>query len=107
MNLQLKDVTYKGSTAMGGIAHSNNGTITACSVTGTLTNTTNNGDVGGIAAINYGTITACWFNGTITGGSNVGVQRYDNRRKQRRWYSSIQFECWFLFWKNHRLLLER
>lgn len=72
MNLQLKDVTYKGSTAMGGIAHGNSGTITACSVTGTLTNTTNNGDVGGIAAINYGTITACWFNGTITGGSNVG-----------------------------------
>lgn len=72
MNLQLKDVTYKGSTAMGGIAHGNNGTITACSVTGTLTNTTNNGAVGGIAAINYGTITACWFNGTITGGSYVG-----------------------------------
>lgn len=71
MNLQLKDVTYKGSTAMGGIAHGNNGTITACSVMGTLTNTTNNGAVGGIAAINYGTITACWFNGTITGGSNV------------------------------------
>ena len=72
MNLQLKDVTYNGSTAMGGIAHGNNGTITACSVTGTLTNTTNNGAVGGIAAINFGTITACWFNGTITGGSNVG-----------------------------------
>lgn len=72
MNLQLKDVTYKGSTAMGGIAHGNNGTITACSVMGTLTNTTNNGAVGGIAAINYGTITACWFNGTITGGRNVG-----------------------------------
>ena len=72
MNLQLKDVTYNGSTAMGGIAHGNTGTITACSVTGILTNTTNNGDVGGIAAINYGTITACWFNGTITGGSNVG-----------------------------------
>ena len=72
MNLQLKDVAYNGSTAMGGIAHGNNGTITACSVMGTLTNTTNNGAVGGIAAINYGTITACWFNGTITGGSNVG-----------------------------------
>lgn len=72
MNLQLKDVTYKGSTAMGGIAHGNTGTITACSVTGTLTNTTNNGAVGGIAAINFGTITACWFNGTITGGSKVG-----------------------------------
>ena len=72
MNLQLKDVTYKGSTAMGGIAHGNSGTITACSVMGTLTNTTNNGAVGGIAAINFGTITACWFNGTITGGSKVG-----------------------------------
>lgn len=72
MNLQLKDVTYKGSTAMGGIAHGNNGTITACSVMGTLTNTTNNGAVGGIAASNLGTITACWFNGTITGGGKVG-----------------------------------
>ena len=72
MNLQLKYVTYNGSTAMGGIAHGNNGTITACSVMGTLTNTTNNGAVGGIAASNLGTITACWFNGTITGGGKVG-----------------------------------
>lgn len=72
MNLQLKDVTYNGSTAMGGIAHGNSGTITACSVTGTLTNTTNNGHVGGIAATNLGTITACWFSGTITGGSSIG-----------------------------------
>ena len=72
MNLQLKDVTYNGVTAMGGIAHGNYGTITACSVTGTLTNTANNGDVGGIAATNLGTITACWFSGTITGGSRIG-----------------------------------
>ena len=72
MNLQLKDVTYNGSTAMGGIAHGNSGTITACSVTGTLTTTSNTADVGGIAASNLGTITACWFNGTITGGGKVG-----------------------------------
>ena len=72
MNLQLKDVTYNGVTAMGGIAHGNGGTIIACSVTGTLTNTTNNGHVGGIAATNLGTITACWFSGTITGGSSIG-----------------------------------
>ena len=71
MNLQLKDVTYKGSTAMGGIAHGNSGTITACSVTGKLTTTSNSADVGGIAASNLGSITACWFNGTITGGGNV------------------------------------
>lgn len=72
MNLQLKDVTYNGVTAMGGIAHGNGGTIIACSVTGTLKNTTNNGHVGGIAATNLGTITACWFSGTITGGSSIG-----------------------------------
>lgn len=73
MNLQLKDVTYNGVTAMGGIAHGNYGTITACSVTGTLKNTANNGDVGGIAATNLGTITACWFSGTITGGRIGGI----------------------------------
>lgn len=71
MNLQLKDVTYNGSTAMGGIAHGNSGTITACSVTGKLTTTSNSAYVGGIAASNLGSITACWFNGTITGGGNV------------------------------------
>lgn len=73
MNLQLKDVTYNGSTAMGGIAHGNSGTITACSVTGTLTTTSNTADVGGIAASNLGNITACWFSGTITGGRIGGV----------------------------------
>ena len=72
MNLQLKNVTYDGVTAMGGIANLNSGTITACSVTGTLTNTTNNGEVGGIAATNLGNITACWFSGTISGGSRLG-----------------------------------
>ena len=63
MNLQLKGVTYNGSTAMGGIATGNYGTIIACSVTGTLTNTANNGDVGGIAATNLGNITACYWSG--------------------------------------------
>ena len=72
MNLQLKNVTYDGVTAMGGIANGNSGTITACSVTGTLTNTTNNGEVGGIAATNLGNITACWFSGTISGGGRIG-----------------------------------
>ena len=72
MNLQLKNVTYDGVTAMGGIAHSNSGTITACSVTGTLTTTSNAAAVGGIAASNLGNITACWFNGTISGGGIIG-----------------------------------
>lgn len=66
-NLQLVDVDYdvKQGGASGGIAWSNYGTITACSVTGTIAAA--NGGVGGIAAVNYGTITACWFKGSITG----------------------------------------
>ena len=66
-NLQLVDVDYdvKQGGASGGIAWDNFGTITACSVTGTIAAAS--GSVGGIAAVNYGTITACWFKGSITG----------------------------------------
>ena len=66
-NLQLVDVDYdvKQGGASGGIAWSNYGTITACSVTGTIAAA--NGGVGGIATSNIGTITACWFKGSITG----------------------------------------
>ena len=69
-NLQLVDVDYDVKNGVpGGIAVSNYGTITACSVTGTIA--TANGDVSGIAVNNFGTITACWFNGTIA-GYNLG-----------------------------------
>ena len=66
-NLQLVDVDYdvKQGGASGGIACDNFGTITACSVTGTIAAA--NGGVGGIATSNIGTITACWFKGSITG----------------------------------------
>ena len=66
-NLQLVDVDFnvKQGGVSSGIAWSNFGTLTACSVTGTIT--TANGDVSGIAVNNFGTITACWFNGTIAG----------------------------------------
>ena len=71
-NLQLVDVDYdvKQGGASGGIAWDNFGTITACSVTGTIAAAS--GSVGGIAAVNYGTITACWFKGSITGYLFVG-----------------------------------
>ena len=66
-NLQLVDVDYdvRQNGVAGGIAVSNYGTLTACSVTGTIA--TASGSVGGIAANNVGTITACWFNGTLAG----------------------------------------
>ena len=78
-NLQLVDVNYdvKQVGASGGIVHVNHGTLTACSVTGTIT--TARGNPAGIACLNYGTITACWFNGTITGTtpSNIATNNSD------------------------------
>mgnify|MGYP000472471988 CR=1 FL=1 len=78
-NLQLVDVDYdvKQVGASGGIVHINHGTLTACSVTGTIT--TARGNPAGIACLNYGTITACWFNGTITGTtpSNIATNNSD------------------------------
>ena len=66
-NLQLVDVDFNviQNGTSGGIATSNSGTITACSVTGTIA--VANGNPGGIVSFNSGTITACWFKGTITG----------------------------------------
>ena len=66
-NLQLVNVDFNviQNGTSGGIAYGNYGTITACSVTGTIA--TASGSVGGIAANNVGTITACWFNGTLAG----------------------------------------
>ena len=65
-NLQLVDVDYdvRQNGVAGGIAMSNYGTITACSVTGTIT--TAGGNIGGITLSNSGTITACWFKGSLT-----------------------------------------
>ena len=78
-NLQLVNVNYdvKQVGASGGIVHINHGTLTACSVTGTIT--TARGNPAGIACLNYGTITACWFNGTITGTtpSNIATNNSD------------------------------
>ena len=77
-NLQLVDVDYdvKQGGASGGIAWDNFGTITACSVTGTIAAAS--GSVGGIAAVNYGTITACWFKGDIAGPNrgNIAAHNY-------------------------------
>ena len=77
-NLQLVDVDYdvKQAGPSGGIAWVNHGTITACSVTGTIAAA--RGSVGGIAAVNYGTITACWFKGDIAGSNrgNIAAHNY-------------------------------
>ena len=69
-NLQLENVDYTGTDESYGIAINNSGTITACSVTGTLTASDY---VAGIVYDNRGTITACWFNGTLSASSSYGI----------------------------------
>ena len=71
-NLQLKDVNcdVRQNGVAGGIAMSNYGTITACSVTGDISST--GGYVGGIATSNIGSIIGCWFDGNLTSGLGNG-----------------------------------
>lgn len=69
-NLQLERVDYTGTDESYGIAINNLGTITACSVTGTLTASDY---VAGIVYDNIGTITACWFNGALSASSSYGI----------------------------------
>lgn len=91
-NLHLKTVDISGIYA-GGIATENNGAISGCSVSGSVTTLSSgysvggivrgnsgsvtgcyniaavkgvNGDVGGIAGYNYGTITACYNTGALS-----------------------------------------
>ena len=78
-NLQV-EVNYnvQQNGAAGGIAYTNYGTITACSVTGNIT--ANSGTIGGIAVNNFGTgtITACWFDGDLTTTyDNGGIAAYN------------------------------
>ena len=78
-NLQV-EVNYnvQQNGAAGGIAYTNYGTITACSVTGNIT--ANSGAIGGIAVNNFdtGTITACWFDGDLTTTyDNGGIAAYN------------------------------
>lgn len=76
-NLQLEGVNYtSGDYGSYGIATNNTGTITACSVTGTLTASD---VVAGIVYQNVGTITACWFNGTLSASSSYGIVRYNSK----------------------------
>ena len=91
-NLQLVDVDYdvKQTGASGGIAMSNYGTITACSVTGTIAIA--NGGVGGIATSNIGTITACWFNGTLSGQDAMGGPSFGGIAAYN--YGTVSACCW-------------
>ena len=78
-NLQVEvNYTVQQNGAAGGIAYSNYGTITACSVKGDIT--ANSGAVGGIAVSNLdtGIITACWYNGQLKERNIGGIVSNNN-----------------------------
>lgn len=72
-NVRLVNVSVTGiSYCAGGVVGSNKGTVTNCTVTGTVTNGDYN--VGGVVGynFNYGTVTNCTVTGTVSGKSYVG-----------------------------------
>ena len=72
-NLTLKDVDITAGSYAGAIAGENRGTIENCSVSGSVTSSSNNSFVGGITGWNYrGTITDCHSSATVEGKSYVG-----------------------------------
>lgn len=90
-NLQLEGVNYTATDESYGIAIHNHGTITACSVTGTLTASD---VVAGIANNNHGTITACWFNGTLSASSSYGIAQYNSKLPTESNGGVISVCCW-------------
>ena len=72
-NLTLDDVDITADSNVGAIAGQNEGDIENCSVTGSVTGTSNNSFVGGIAGYNSsGTITGCHSAATVEGVAFVG-----------------------------------
>lgn len=72
-NLKLDDVDIIAGSNVGAIAGENRGTIENCSVSGSVTGSSNNSCVGGIAGWHYGgTITDCHSSATVKGIAFIG-----------------------------------
>ena len=66
-NVQITSDNSSGNA--GGVAGSNYGTITACTVSGTVSG---GYYAGGVAGYNYGTLTDCTVSGTVSGNNYTG-----------------------------------
>jgi uncharacterized repeat protein (TIGR02543 family) len=64
-NLNLVGVNITGGIIVGSVAGVNGGTVTNCSVTGNLTNSSSDGGFGGVVGQNHGTVSNCYFIGNI------------------------------------------
>ena len=72
-NLKLDKVNVTANSNVGAIAGENRGTIENCSVSGSVTGSSNNSYVGGIAGWHYGgTITDCHSSATVEGITYTG-----------------------------------
>ena len=72
-NLKLDDVDITAGSNVGAVAGLNRGTIENCSVSGSVTGSSNNSCVGGIAGWHYGgTITDCHSSATVKGIAFIG-----------------------------------
>ena len=82
-NLNVTANITKGSYQVAGIAGKNEGTITNCTVSGTVKSTistSNANNVGGIVGYNFGTVIKCTNNATVSGKSYAGgIVGYNNR----------------------------
>jgi hypothetical protein len=80
-NLGLTNVNVTGWNDTGGLVGYNNGTITNCCATGSVTG---QGDIGGLGGLvgtsNGGTITNCYATGSVTGSNDItgGLVGYNN-----------------------------
>jgi hypothetical protein len=71
-NLGVVGVNIAGSRwSVGGLVGSNEGTLTQCSSTGTIS-AVNGGAVGGLVGSNAGTLTQCFSTSAVTGDSGIG-----------------------------------
>ena len=77
-NLTLEEVNITGLAYAGGVVGRNwSGTVTDCTVTGTVSG---HNHVGGVLGGNFATLTSCTFSGTVSGDSYYvgGVTGYNN-----------------------------
>ncbi|MBQ5934049.1 MAG: hypothetical protein IJL55_10125, partial [Lachnospiraceae bacterium] len=72
-NIGIEGGEIKGKDFIGGVAGRNEGTITNCYNTGSISGSGDSADVGGVAGYNGGTITNCYNTGSISGGENAWV----------------------------------
>ena len=71
-NLHLRDVQLSSSGyCAAGVVADNEGTVSGCSVSGTIT-TAEGYPAGGVVGVNSGTVTACYSSATVSAAGNYG-----------------------------------